>query len=162
MKSIFYYKTIIGEIGIADNGKGITNIYIKDKGKIENDIEIRETKLIKDAITQLNEYFSGVRVEFDLALDPGGTEFQNKVWNELSKIPYGETRAYKEIADNIGNSKAARAVGMANNKNPIPIIVPCHRVIGKNNSLVGYAGGLEMKLKLLQIEGNTSLLNLIK
>ena len=157
MKNIFFYKTIIGEIGIADNGKSITNIYLRDKVKIENRIEVKETKLIKEAITQLNEYFSGVRVEFNLPLDPEGTEFQNKVWNELSKIPYGETRGYKEIAEKIGNPKAARAVGMANNKNPIPIVVPCHRVIGKHNKLVGYAGGLEMKEKLLKIEGKISL-----
>lgn len=157
MKSIFYYDTIIGEIGIADNGKGITNIYIKNKLKIEKDIEIRETKLIKEAANQLNEYFSGERINFSISLDPEGTEFQHKVWNELIKIPYGETRTYKEIAEKIGNSKAARAIGMANNKNPILIMIPCHRVVGKNKSLVGYAGGLEMKERLLEIENQSSL-----
>lgn len=157
MKSIFYYETIIGEIGIADNGKGITNIYIKNKLKIEKDIEIRETKLIKEAANQLNEYFSGERINFSISLDPEGTEFQHKVWNELIKIPYGETRTYKEIVEKIGNPKAARAIGMANNKNPILIMTPCHRVVGKNKSLVGYAGGLEMKEKLLQIEHKNSL-----
>ena len=157
MKSIFYYETIIGEIGIADNGKGITNIYIKNKLKIEKDIEIRETKLIKEAANQLNEYFSGERINFSISLDPEGTEFQHKVWNELIKIPYGETRTYKEIAEKIGNSKAARAIGMANNKNPILMMIPCHRVVGKNKSLVGYAGGLEMKETLLEIENQSSL-----
>ena len=157
MKSIFYYETIIGEIGIADNGKGITNIYIKNKLKIEKDIEIRETKLIKEAANQLNEYFSGERINFSISLDPEGTEFQHKVWNELIKIPYGETRTYKEIAEKIGNSKAARAIGMANNKNPILMMIPCHRVVGKNKSLVGYAGGLEMKERLLEIETQSSL-----
>lgn len=157
MKSIFYYKTIIGEIGIADNEKGITNIYIKDNLKIEKDIEIRETKLIKEAVTQLNEYLSGRRVDFNVPLYPEGTEFQNKVWNELTRIPYGETRTYKEIAEKIGNPKAARAIGMANNKNPILIMIPCHRVVGKNKSLVGYAGGLEMKERLLEIENQSSL-----
>ncbi|MBU6136599.1 methylated-DNA--[protein]-cysteine S-methyltransferase [Clostridium tertium] len=157
MKSIFYYETIIGEIGIADNGKGITNIYIKNKLKIEKDIEIRETKLIKEAANQLNEYFSGERINFSISLDPEGTEFQHKVWNELIKIPYGETRTYKEIAEKIGNSKAARAIGMANNKNPILMMIPCHRVVGKNKSLVGYAGGLEMKERLLEIENQSSL-----
>ncbi|GAA0817052.1 methylated-DNA--[protein]-cysteine S-methyltransferase [Clostridium tertium] len=157
MKSIFYYDTIIGEIGIADNGKGITNIYIKNKLKIEKDIEIRETKLIKEAANQLNEYFSGERINFSISLDPEGTEFQHKVWNELIKIPYGETRTYKEIAEKIGNSKAARAIGMANNKNPILMMIPCHRVVGKNKSLVGYAGGLEMKERLLEIENQSSL-----
>lgn len=157
MKSIFYYETIIGEIGIADNGKGITNIYIKNKLKIEKDIEIRETKLIKEAVNQLNEYFSGERINFSISLDPEGTEFQHKVWNELINIPYGETRTYKEIAEKIGNSKAARAIGMANNKNPILLMIPCHRVVGKNKSLVGYAGGLEMKERLLEIENQSSL-----
>ena len=157
MKSIFYYETIIGEIGIADNGKGITNIYIKNKLKIEKDIEIRETKLIKEAANQLNEYFSGERINFSISLDPEGTEFQHKVWNELINIPYGETRTYKEIAEKIGNSKAARAIGMANNKNPILMMIPCHRVVGKNKSLVGYAGGLEMKERLLEIENQSSL-----
>lgn len=157
MKSIFYYETIIGEIGIADNGKGITNIYIKNKLKIEKDIEIRETKLIKEAVNQLNEYFSGERINFSISLDPEGTEFQHKVWNELINIPYGETRTYKEIAEKIGNSKAARAIGMANNKNPILMMIPCHRVVGKNKSLVGYAGGLEMKERLLEIENQSSL-----
>ncbi|MDU2681039.1 MAG: methylated-DNA--[protein]-cysteine S-methyltransferase [Clostridium sp.] len=157
MKSIFYYETIIGEIGIADNGKGITNIYIKNKLKIEKDIEIRETKLIKEAANQLNEYFSGERINFSISLDPEGREFQHKVWNELIKIPYGETRTYKEIAEKIGNSKAARAIGMANNKNPILMMIPCHRVVGKNKSLVGYAGGLEMKERLLEIENQSSL-----
>lgn len=157
MKSIFYYETIIGEIGIADNGKGITNIYIKNKLKIEKDIEIRETKLIKEAANQLNEYFSGERINFSISLDPEGTEFQHKVWNELIKIPYGETRTYKEIAEKIGNSKAARAIGMANNKNRILMMIPCHRVVGKNKSLVGYAGGLEMKERLLEIENQSSL-----
>ncbi|MDC4239838.1 methylated-DNA--[protein]-cysteine S-methyltransferase [Clostridium tertium] len=148
---------MIGEIGIADNGKGITNIYIKNKLKIEKDIEIRETKLIKEAANQLNEYFSGERINFSISLDPEGTEFQHKVWNELIKIPYGETRTYKEIAEKIGNSKAARAIGMANNKNRILMMIPCHRVVGKNKSLVGYAGGLEMKERLLEIENQSSL-----
>lgn len=152
MKSIFYYETIIGEVGIADNGKGITNIYIKDKLKIEKDIEVKETKLIKEAASQLNEYLSGSREDFSIPFDLEGTEFQVKVWNELIKIPYGETRTYKEIAEKIGNPKAARAIGMANNKNPILIMIPCHRVVGKNKSLVGYAGGLEMKERLLEIE----------
>ncbi|WP_195262996.1 methylated-DNA--[protein]-cysteine S-methyltransferase [Clostridium sp. 1001275B_160808_H3] len=152
MKSIFYYETIIGEIGIADNGKGITNIYIKDKLKIEKDIEVKETKLIKEAASQLNEYLSGSREDFSIPFDLEGTEFQVKVWNELIKIPYGETRTYKEIAEKIGNPKAARAIGMANNKNPILIMIPCHRVVGKNKSLVGYAGGLKMKERLLEIE----------
>lgn len=91
-------------------------------------------------------------MKFDLPLDARGTEFQKKVWNELLRIPYGETKSYKDIAVAIGNEKACRAIGMANNKNPIPIIIPCHRVIGSNGKLVGYAGGLNVKEKLLNIE----------
>lgn len=157
MKSIFYYKTIIGEIGIAENGNGITNIYTKEKLNLEEDVEIRETKLIKEALNQLNEYLSGSRKSFSIPLELEGTEFQNKVWSELINIPYGQKVTYKGIAEKIGNPKAARAVGLANNKNPILIMIPCHRVIGKSGNLVGYAGGLKMKEKLLDIEGGNHL-----
>ena len=94
----------------------------------------------------------GKRKSFDLPLKPEGTEFQKKVWNALLDIPYGETRSYKDIAVAIGNPKACRAVGMANNRNPISIIIPCHRVIGANGSLVGYGGGLPIKIELLNLE----------
>lgn len=103
---------------------------------------------------QLHEYFSGERREFDIPIVfLGGTPFQRKVWEELQKIPYGEVRSYKEIAQAIGMPKAVRAVGGANNQNPIPIIVPCHRVIGSNGALVGYSGGLDKKEFLLKHEG---------
>ena len=108
--------------------------------------------MIKKAYTQLEEYLSGKRTEFDIEIEKIGTEFQKKVWKELLNIPYGETRSYKDIAIAIGNEKACRAVGNANNKNPIAIIVPCHRVIGSNGSMTGYAGGLDIKEKLLKIE----------
>lgn len=98
------------------------------------------------------EYLSGKRKAFDFAFELDGTDFQNKVWEELTHIPYGETRTYKEIAIAIGNPKASRAVGMANNKNPISIVVPCHRVIGFDGKLVGYAGGLDMKKALIDLE----------
>lgn len=107
--------------------------------------------------SQLLEFFSGKRTSFDFEYELRGTDFQKKVWNALCDIPYGETRSYKDIAIAIGNPKASRAVGNANNKNPITIVVPCHRVIGANGKLVGYAGGLEMKQKLLTIEKNCSL-----
>lgn len=103
-------------------------------------------------VTQLEEYFLGKREQFDIPLAPTGTIFQKKVWNALCHIPYGETRTYKEIAISIGNPKACRAVGMANNRNPIPIIIPCHRVIGADGTLIGYGGGLEKKEWLLQVE----------
>lgn len=101
---------------------------------------------------QLSQYFSGERKTFDLPLSPDGTQFRKKVWNELLKIPYGETRSYKEIAIAVGNEKACRAVGTANNRNPIAILIPCHRVIGSDGSLTGYAGGIEVKKFLLELE----------
>lgn len=112
----------------------------------------KDTILLKDAEKQLEEYFCGKRKKFNLPLKQEGTEFMQSVWKVLETIPYGETRSYKQIAEMIGNPKAVRAVGMANNKNNIPIIIPCHRVIGNNGKLVGYALGLEMKQWLLDLE----------
>ena len=112
----------------------------------------KETSLTKEAYAQLSEYLNGKRKTFDLPFKMRGTQFQLQVWNALLDIPYGETRSYKQIAEAIGNPKAVRAVGMANNRNPLLIIVPCHRVIGKNGSLVGYGEGLEMKEFLLRLE----------
>ena len=100
----------------------------------------------------MSEYLKGERKEFDLPLNPKGTDFQKRVWRALCDIPYGEMRSYKQIAKAVGNSKAVRAVGMANNRNPITIVVPCHRVIGADGKLVGYGGGLEMKEFLLRLE----------
>jgi O-6-methylguanine DNA methyltransferase len=105
---------------------------------------------------QLEEYFSGRRRRFDLPLDLRGTDFQKRCWQELLKIPYGETRSYAEIARAVGNPLAVRAVGLANGQNPIAIIVPCHRVIGSDGSLTGYGGGLETKRRLLELEGALS------
>jgi len=110
------------------------------------------TELSEAASKQINEYFTGLRTEFDLPLAPQGTDFQQKVWEALQQIPFGETRTYKDIAVAIGDENASRAVGMANNKNPIAIVIPCHRVIGADGSLTGYAGGLEMKQTLLDLE----------
>ena len=154
MKNVFYYNTKIGKIGIEEDGLAITKIYFINNDEQEEILEKNETALLKEAIKQLNEYFDGERSSFDLKLQPQGTEFQNKVWKALIEIPFGETRSYGEIAKIIGNEKASRAVGMANNKNPIAIIVPCHRVIGANGKLVGYAGGLDIKEMLLNLEKN--------
>ncbi len=107
---------------------------------------------LKDAARQLTEYFSGKRRTFDLRLAPVGTPFQQTVWSALQKIPYGETTSYGELARRIGNPKAVRAVGLANGSNPISIVIPCHRVIGSNGSLVGYGGGLPIKQALLSLE----------
>ncbi len=110
-----------------------------------------------DSFKQLREYFSLNRKVFDLKLDLVGTEFQKRVWNELLKIPYGETISYKELALRLGNLAAIRAVGRANGANPVPIVIPCHRVIGSNGKLIGYGGGLNIKEKLLVLEGSRSL-----
>lgn len=112
-----------------------------------------DTPLLVQAKAQLSEYFAGTRQEFTLPLSPKGTPFQQKVWAALQTIPYGQTRSYGEIARQIGSPKAARAVGMANHHNPIAILIPCHRVVGQNGALTGYAGGLDRKKALLQLEG---------
>ena len=113
---------------------------------------VMETPLIKEAYRQISEYLIGERKSFDLPFKLTGTDFQNRVWKALCEIPYGETRSYKQIAKAIGNPKAVRAVGMANNRNPLLVLVPCHRVIGCNGQLVGYAAGLEKKQFLLDLE----------
>ena len=115
-------------------------------------IEDQQHPILLETQKQLNEYFAGQRQKFELTLDFEGTEFQQKVWQALLSIPFGETRSYKDIAEQIGNVKAVRAVGAANGKNPISIIAPCHRVVGANGKLVGFAGGLENKDILLNIE----------
>ena len=104
------------------------------------------------AQTQLEEYFSGERKEFDLPIKLDGTPFQVSVWEALQRIPYGETRSYRDIAEEIGNPNSYRAVGLANNKNPISVIIPCHRVIGANGYMIGYGGGLNKKRRLLDLE----------
>jgi methylated-DNA-[protein]-cysteine S-methyltransferase len=129
----------------ARNGK-IDGLYFDD-GENEGDED-----LIGEAKRQLEEYFAGTRKAFDLPLEISGTEFQKKVYAELLKIPYGETISYKELALRVGNEKAARAAGGAVGKNPISIIVPCHRVVGSDGSLTGFGGGLPTKLKLLELE----------
>ncbi|MGG1685588.1 methylated-DNA--[protein]-cysteine S-methyltransferase [Pseudalkalibacillus sp. NRS-1564] len=113
--------------------------------------------IIEPIVMQLEEYFSGKRRFFDLKLDKIGTIFQQKVWNNLSEIPYGETRSYRDVAVGISAPKAVRAIGSANNRNPLPIIVPCHRVIGSNGALVGYGGGVDKKEYLLSLEQQHSM-----
>ena len=159
---MFYkiYDFEIGELAICEeNGKIVLVNVVKTKEDIEeiakNSIQ-KETSLIKNTKQQLDEYFAGKRKKFNIPIKLDGTDFQIKVWKELLKIPYGETCSYLDIAKRIGNPKASRAVGMANNKNKIIIIVPCHRVIGSNKKLVGYACGLEVKEKLLELERKNS------
>lgn len=153
MKNIIYYKSPIGNLIIMEEENAIIKLCFKEQ-EITNikDIQEFETPLLKKAKKQLEEYFEGKRKKFDLALRLNGTSFQNKVWKALLNIPYAKTCSYKDIAKNIGNENASRAVGNANNKNPLPIFIPCHRVIGSNGKLIGYAGGLDIKIKLLELE----------
>ena len=151
MGNVFYtYDTLYGIIVIESNGSAITSIKITGAAKPEG--KKTADKLTDKAAGQLGEYFAGKRKIFDIPINPQGTKFQLCVWNALNDIPYGETRSYKDIATATGNPKACRAVGLANNKNPIWIIIPCHRVIGANGTLTGYGGGLEIKQKLLDLE----------
>lgn len=150
MKYTFAYWTPLGQIYIAEEDGAVTDLSFRP---IANAHQL-ETPLILRAAEQMHAYFAGRRHAFDLPLRTTGTPFQNDVWNALLKIPYGETCSYGNIAALIGNPKACRAVGMANNKNPISIIIPCHRVIGANGQLVGYGGGLNIKKALLDLETN--------
>ncbi len=113
---------------------------------------LRQNPVLTLAALQLQEYFAGQRQQFALPLKPAGTEFQKLVWRALTRIPYGSTSTYKELAEAIGNPKASRAVGSACHRNPLPVVIPCHRVIGSSGSLTGYAGGLELKAALLKLE----------
>ena len=147
----YSYDTVIGKIYIAENDNCICNVSFETLNYTK-----KETHLIKKTYSQLKEYFAGKRKSFNIPISANGTEFQIKVWKELQKIPYGKTATYKEIAENIGNKNASRAVGMANNKNPIAIIIPCHRVIGTKGDLTGYAGGIKLKKYLLDLEKQNS------
>jgi methylated-DNA-[protein]-cysteine S-methyltransferase len=147
-----YYQSPIGTLRISENGVGLTAIEFFHNQPVPAATEEKETALLKEAVSQLSAYFAGKRKRFDLPLDPQGTPFQLRAWNALREIPYGETRSYKQVAEAIGCPKGPRAVGLANNRNPLPIITPCHRVIGANGQLVGYAGGLDVKKQLLELE----------
>ncbi len=150
MTSFSIYETKVGYFKME-----YSNGYITFFKKIFDD-DITDfgmkNEFTEKAYNQLIEYLDGKRKNFDIPYKLNGTDFQKKVWNALCDIPYGETRSYKDIAKAIGNEKASRAIGMANNKNPVTVIVPCHRVIGSSGKLVGYAGGLSMKEFLLEME----------
>jgi len=143
-----YYKSPIGILEIICENNKLVSLKLVDcceKTTVE-------TNFIKDIKKQLYEYFSGKRTIFNIKINPTGTDFQKLVWKELQKIPYGKTKSYSEVAMSCNNKNAQRAVGFACNKNPIMIIIPCHRVVSKNNNLGGYAYGSEIKQKLLNIE----------
>jgi methylated-DNA-[protein]-cysteine S-methyltransferase len=143
-----YYHSPIGILEIICSEDAVLSVMFVDK-----EMPVEENNIVLEkTVSQLDEYFNGMRKEFDLKISLDGTDFQKKVWNELLNIPYGTTLSYKELAIKIGNEKGVRAVGNANGKNMIWIIVPCHRVIGTNGSLTGYAGGLDRKQWLLEHE----------
>lgn len=152
-----YYQSPVGELGLACNDKGLSCVCRRsgfDEYLDKNSETMRDDDhpRLKQAVGELDEYFAGRRQKFSVPLDPVGTEFQMKAWQALLEIPFGETIHYGEQARRIQRPKASRAVGAANGRNPIAIIVPCHRVIGSNGSLTGYAGGIEMKKSLLELE----------
>ena len=153
MTNVFYYDfpKPIGQLGIAANPHGLTHIFLPNHYPIENAI-ISETPIIRWTSEQLQEYFCGKRNFFDLPLSPHGTAFQRRVWTALCTIPYGETCSYKEIAAQVGSPGGSQAVGQANAHNPIPFIIPCHRVIAADGSLGGYSLGLDRKQWLLDLE----------
>lgn len=153
MKNYIYYDAPFGRLTLISEDEYLTGLYF---GEREIDGEMQETEILKEASTQLDEYFAGNRRKFELPLRTTGTDFQRKCWDGLQTIPYGETRTYQEMARYAGNEKAVRAVGGANHNNPISIIVPCHRVIGKNGKLVGFGGGLDVKEFLLNLEKENS------
>lgn len=148
---VCFYDTVIGQIGIAAKNGCVTNLFF-ETDDVPNDLILLETDVIREAFRQLAGYFSGNLKEFSLPLAPCGTDFMFKVWELIRGVPYGSTASYKDIATSAGNPNAVRAVGMANNKNPIPLFIPCHRIIGTNGNLIGYRGGLEIKKKLLELE----------
>ena len=146
----FYYKSPIGILEIK-----IENNFVLGLRIVESCSKISErTGYFAEVAKQLDEYFAGKRSKFELNISPKGTEFQKKVWAELLKIPYGKTKSYQEIAEAIGNSSAQRAVGSACNKNPILLIIPCHRVVSKTGKLTGFACGVDRKEQLLKLEAN--------
>lgn len=151
MKRGAYFETLIGSVGIVEEDGRITNVFFGST--VQPDVfEVEETVLLRDAAAQLGEYLRAERLAFDLPLAPHGTAFEREVWEALLTIPYGQTRTYQQIAEQIGRPAACRAVGRANGRNPVSIFIPCHRVIGASGEMTGYAGGVELKLRLLALE----------
>ena len=147
--------TPLGPVTLASTEKGLASLHFGKSIPRDGIVDVHANHVF---IKQIEEYFQRRRTRFDFPLDLAGTPFQVAVWRELMKIPYGETRSYVEIAKSLGKPGAARAVGMANHQNRIAVVVPCHRVIGNNGSLTGYAGGIHLKQQLLSIEKNTQTL----
>jgi methylated-DNA-[protein]-cysteine S-methyltransferase len=156
MKTLFYFRTPspAGPLFLAASNKGLVRLEFENRvQKLSPAIQLQESKsALARYVGELDEYFAGARREFSFPLDLRGTEFQLACWRALLEIPYGETRSYRDIALAIGHPHAYRAVGMSNNRNPVAIVVPCHRVIASSGSLCGYGGGLDLKRKLLELE----------
>ncbi len=149
-----FYELSIGRIAISEDAGSIVRLYLPND-RLPEGIQLCEPPLLQRAALQLESYLAGERRTFSLPLAPEGTAFMKRIWKSVCEIPYGKTATYKEVAAKIGIPGAARAVGSANGQNPIPLLIPCHRVIGSNGSLTGYRGGLELKRKLLALEKQT-------
>lgn len=161
MQYNYYYNSPIGVLEITEQNAHITGVRLLTKGEKvpSKEEESQLSPLLAEACTQLAEYFEGERKRFELPIAyPCGTQFQHVVWNALRDIPYGETRSYEDVAKAIGNPKAVRAIGQANTRNPILLLVPCHRVINKNGTIGGFGCGVEVKKQLLQLEGKEDIL----
>ena len=149
--SVYFYETTAGNFGIAEKDGSITHLFFEED-PLPQVIPVHETPLLREASRQLRHYLAGELTHFELPLNPKGTPFFQKAWENLRAIPFGETATYKEIAARVGSPRAARAIGLANNRNPIPIFIPCHRVIGSNGALTGYRGGIDLKRHLIEME----------
>jgi methylated-DNA-[protein]-cysteine S-methyltransferase len=152
MKIHSYVDSPLGPLLLTGDGEGLTGLYTDQHGRLPTDLGHRADEEFAQARTQLEEYFAGRRTDFDLPINVAGTAFQQAVWQALRRIRYGTTMSYREVAEEIGNPKAVRAVGSANSRNPLSIIVPCHRVVGSDGKLIGYAGGFSAKRWLLDHE----------
>lgn len=159
MENSYSFQSPIGFLTICEQDNQLTRLYLdnQDRGILQSRNFEYHSDFLHEVYYQLNEYFAGKRKIFDLPVDSKGTAFQKAVWRELQKIPYGETRSYEDIAVAIGNKKAVRAIGQANGRNPIMIVVPCHRVIRKNGDISGFACGVEAKRYLLNLERENSI-----
>ncbi|MEE4191906.1 MAG: methylated-DNA--[protein]-cysteine S-methyltransferase [Halieaceae bacterium] len=154
MADTLHFTTIdtpIGQLRLVSDGDAL--LRVEFQGQHSSDGVLEDDPVLDRARRQLEEYFAGRRRHFDLPLGADGTAFQQAVWSSLRAIPYGELRSYRDIAETLGKPKAVRAVGAANGRNPLPIVVPCHRVVGSNGKLTGFAGGLDCKRRLLALEG---------
>ncbi len=151
MRFVLFCDSPLGRLALVEEKEHITHLFL-GQPILAGGYQVQETPLLQQAAQQLEEYWRGERKSFALPLAPKGTPFQRKVWAALQAIPYGETRSYQQVAQQVESPLGSRAVGMANNKNPIPLLIPCHRVVGKDGSLTGYALGLPAKEHLLKLE----------